>query len=70
MTRDTFSHFQPHDRGLFGDNEQRPDDDKVTKSNLCDLDLFCHNDNPSKMAIAVSTEITTPFANGYGLLDH
>jgi hypothetical protein len=45
MTRDTFSRFQPHDRGLFGDNEQRPDDDKVTRSNLCDLDLFCHNDN-------------------------
>lgn len=63
MTRDTFSNFQPHDRGLFGDNEQRRDDDKrVTKSNLCDLDLFCHNDNPSKLAIAVSTDIATPFA--------
>ena len=60
--RDTFTPFEPHDRGLFGDNEQRSDDDKVTMVNLGDLDLFCHNDNPTKMAIAVSTEITTPFA--------
>lgn len=61
MTRDTFDHFQPQDRGMFGENEQRSDSDRVTKSNLCDLDLFCHNDNPSKMAIAVSVAITTPF---------
>lgn len=61
--RDTFDHFQPQDRGLFAENEQRSDsDNKVTKSNLCDLDLFCHNDNPSKMAIAVSTDVATPFA--------
>ncbi len=56
MTRDTFDHFQPQERGLFGENEQRRDDDKVTKSNLCDLDLFCHNDNREKLAIAVSTK--------------
>lgn len=62
MTRDTFDHFQPQDRGMFGENEQRSDSDKVTKSNLCDLDLFCHNDNPSKLAIAVSQDIATPFA--------
>jgi hypothetical protein len=62
MTRDTFDHFQPKDRGLFGDNEQRESESKVTRSNLCDLDLFCHNDNPSKQAIAVSTDIKTPFA--------
>lgn len=62
MTRDTFSHFQPQDRGMFGDDEQRSDDDKVQMVNLCDLDLFCHNDNPSKLAIAVSTETKTPYA--------
>lgn len=62
MTRDTFTHFQPKDRGLFGDNEQRESESQVTKSNLCDLDLFCHNDNPSKLAIAVSTDRQTPFA--------
>jgi hypothetical protein len=60
MTRDTFDHFQLRDRGLFGDNERRSDD-RVERVNLCDLDLFCHNDNPSKQAIAVSTDMATPF---------
>jgi hypothetical protein len=60
MTRDTFDHFQLRDRGLFGDNERRSDD-RVERVNLRDLDLFCHNDNPSKQAIAVSTDMATPF---------
>jgi hypothetical protein len=61
MTRDTFDHFQPRERSLFGDNERRSDD-RVERVNLCDLDLFCHNDNPTKQAIAVSTDRLTPFA--------
>lgn len=61
MIRDTFYRFQPRDRGLFGDNESR-DDTRVTKSDLVDLDLILHNDNPDKKAIAVSTDRLTPFA--------
>lgn len=62
MTRDTFDAFAPRDRGRFGENELRDDNTRVTKSNLVDLDLILHNDNPSKKAIAVSTHIGTPFA--------
>lgn len=61
MSRDTFDHFHSPERGLFGDNEQR-DDSRVEKVNLCDLDLWLHNDNPTKKAIAVSTDRDTPFA--------
>lgn len=61
MSRDTFERFQPHERGMFGDNEQRRDD-QVTKSNLCDLDFWLRNDNPAKKAIAISAERETPFA--------
>lgn len=64
MTRDRGSYdlFQDgkRERSRFGDNELR-DDDRVTKSNLCDLDLILHNDNPSKQAIAVSLRGDTPF---------
>lgn len=63
MTRDhdAFDLFQDKPRGRFGDNESHSDD-RVVKSNLCDLDLFLHNDNPSKQAIAVSLRADTPFA--------
>jgi hypothetical protein len=61
MTRDTFDLFQDKPRGRFGDNELR-DDNRVTKSDLVDLDLFLQNDNPDKKAIAVSTDRLTPFA--------
>ncbi len=52
MTRDTFDHFQPRDRGLFGDNEQRESESRVTRSNLCDLTLVFRMERP--LAIAVS----------------
>lgn len=51
MTRDTFDHFQPRDRGLFGENEQRRDDDKVTKSNLVDLTLLLQIERPLSIAV-------------------
>ncbi len=62
MTRDSYDRFQPRERGLFGDNEYRRDNDRVTKSNLVDLDLILHSDNPAKLAIAVSLAADTPFA--------
>jgi hypothetical protein len=60
-TRDTFDMFSPPDRGRFGDNESIRGNDSV-RSNLCDLDLILHNDNPQKKAIAVSLAKDTPFA--------
>jgi hypothetical protein len=61
MTRDRGSYdlFGPPQRTRFGDSELA--DDKVVKSNLCDLDLILHNDNPNKQAIAVSLAGNTPF---------
>lgn len=59
-SRDTYDRFQPRERGMFGENEYRREE--VTKSNLVDIDVFLHNDNPSKKAIAVSLDIRTPFA--------
>lgn len=61
--RDTVDMFEQRERERtrFGDNESN-DDTQVTKSNLCDLDLYMHNDNPSKKAIAVSLRNETPFA--------
>ena len=61
MSGDAFDRFQPRDRGRFGDNESGRND-RVVKSDLVDLDLILHNDNPSKKAIAVSLSPTTPFA--------
>lgn len=62
MTRDTFDHFQPQSRGMFGDNEQRQDsDNRITKSNSCTIDIFCHNDNAKKQAIAVSYDRLAPY---------
>lgn len=59
---DTFSRFQPRERGRFGENEEaRESPTKVARSNLVDLDVFLHNDNPRKKAIAVSLAIDTPF---------
>lgn len=58
---DTFDRFTPQDRGRFGDNETVRGNDSV-RSNLCDLDLILHNDNPNKKAIAVSLHSDTPFA--------
>lgn len=62
MTRDTdtFDKFQPPERGRFGDNESIRGNDSV-RSDLVDLDLILHNDNPSKKAIAVSLRGDTPF---------
>lgn len=60
MTRDTFDAFQQPDRGRFGDNESGAPD-RVVKSDLVDLDLYLHNDNPSKKAIAVSLAFPAPF---------
>jgi hypothetical protein len=62
--RDAFDLFDEgrRERSRFGDNELRQDGDRVTKSNLCDLDLILHNDNPGKLAIAVSLRGDTPFA--------
>lgn len=63
MTRDTFDQFQQPERGRFGDNERAPARPRVTgASDLVDLDLILHNDNPSKKAIAVSFRGDTPFA--------
>lgn len=66
MTRNTFSQFQNPDHGLFGDNEQaepRTNRQRVTgASDLVDLDMILHNDNPKKLAIAVSFRSDTPFA--------
>lgn len=62
MIRDTFDMFQEPERGRFGDNEsaaERPT--RAARSNLCDLDLVLHNDNPDKKAIAVSLDKKTPF---------
>jgi hypothetical protein len=58
--RDTFDAFTPPERGRFGDNEIR-DDDRVTKSDLVDVTVYLHNDNPAKKAIAVSDKPDTPF---------
>ena len=54
--------FQPRERGRFGDNESDAirGNDSV-RSNLVDLDLILHNDNPVKKAIAVSSRGDTPF---------
>lgn len=49
--RDTFSNFQPPDRGLFGDNEQRHDGDRVTKSDLVDLTLLLQSERPLSIAV-------------------
>src|SRR5437870_941461 len=62
MTGDTFDRFSDRPRGRFGDNESQRAD-RVEKSNLCDLDLILHNDNPTKLAIAVSLNPDTPFAH-------
>jgi hypothetical protein len=57
------------DRGRFGDNELAPTrpargGQRVTgASDLVDLDLILHNDNPSKKAIAVSERGDTAFEN-------
>lgn len=57
--RDAFDQFQERDHGRFGDKEQRQ---RVTgASDLVDLDLILHNDNPNKKAIAVSFRGDTPF---------
>ena len=63
MTRDAFDQFTPPDRGRFGDNETRDaKGPRVTgASNLVDLDLYLHNDNPAKKAIAVSYAADTAF---------
>lgn len=60
MIRDTYDMFQDPERGRFGDNESVRGNDSV-RSDLCDLDLILHNDNPSKKAIAVSLQGDTPF---------
>lgn len=60
MSRDTFDRFAAPQRGRFGDNETRHDNE-VTKSNLVDLDFYLRNDNPTKKAIAVSAEREAPF---------
>jgi hypothetical protein len=61
-TRDTLDMFNRNsDRGRFGDSESIRGNDSV-RSNLCDLDLILHNDNPTKQAIAVSLRGDTPFA--------
>ena len=65
MTRDTFDQFEEPERGRFGDNEaqHRPGrGPRVTgASDLVDVDLILHHDNPSKKAIAVSRRGDTPF---------
>jgi hypothetical protein len=60
MSRDTFDLFSPPDRGRFGENESIRGNDSV-RSDLVDLDLVLHNDNPNKKAIAVSLSPATPF---------
>lgn len=61
LMKDTFEKFAAPERGRFGDNEQAP---RVTgASNLCELDLFLRNDNPTKKAIAVSRHAMTSFAD-------
>jgi hypothetical protein len=63
MTRDTFEAFQDPERGRFGDNELRPEKAPRVNgaSDLVDLDMILHNDNPAKKAIAVSYAADTPF---------
>lgn len=66
MIRDTFEGFADPERGRFGDNEAAPEKStprpRVTgASDLVDLDMFLHNDNPAKKAIAVSFAADTPF---------
>ncbi|HLH95038.1 MAG TPA: hypothetical protein VKW08_07960 [Xanthobacteraceae bacterium] len=58
--KDAFEKFQAPDRGRFGDNEMASPTQEA-RSNLVDLDLILHNDNPSKKAIAVSLRGDTPF---------
>lgn len=60
MSRDTRDMFDRPERGRFGDNESVRGNDSV-RSDLVDLDLILHNDNPSKKAIAVSLQGNTPF---------
>lgn len=62
MTRDTLDMFERKERGRFGDNESAPRQRVTGASDLCDLDLILHNDNPTKKAIAVSLRGDTPFA--------
>lgn len=61
MSRDIFDRFETPDRGRFGDNESVRGNESV-RSDLVDLDLILHNDNPAKKAIAVSLDGDTPFA--------
>lgn len=62
MIRDSRDMFDDRtDRGRFGDNESVRGNNSV-RSDLVDLDLILHNDNPNKQAIAVSLRGDTPFA--------
>lgn len=55
MTRDTFDHFTPPERGRFGDNEHKPARARVTgASDLVDLDLIHFRDAERPKAVLVS----------------
>jgi hypothetical protein len=73
MNGDTFDKFAPPERGRFGDNEAASEPlvrgPRVTgASDLRDLNLTLHNDNPAKKAIAVSESECTPFEDWKWLL--
>lgn len=53
MTRDTFDHFAPPERGRFGDNETIRGNDSV-RSNVVDLDLIHFRDAERPKAVLVS----------------
>ncbi len=60
---DPFDQFTPRERGRFGDDETRPAKGPRVSgaSDLVDIDLYLHNDNSAKKAIAVSYAGDTPF---------
>lgn len=63
--RDTFDMFEDRPRGRFGDGEASDTPIRCNadaRSNLVDLDMVLHNDNPAKKAFAVSFAADTAFA--------
>lgn len=55
---DTFSRFQPRERGLFGDNEyERPRVNAGVKSTLLDLDLPYVRQTPLAVGVQPGNEV-------------
>jgi hypothetical protein len=52
MTRDTYDRFTPHDRGLFGENEESPSrNDNIERTRLTDVTLVLRQDRPAAIMV-------------------